>query len=101
MNSGDSKLLNAVLCYLQTESGADLAMTMLDVLNKIDQDRRCEYIDNLSCIHKLIPASAVERRQFVSKCIKCIKTSTYTAGPPKFHQALAITLWQGKSGVLK
>ncbi|XP_067936092.1 Golgi to ER traffic protein 4 homolog [Watersipora subatra] len=81
----------------QIESGADLAMTLLDVLNKLDSDSKLQYISKLSSIHALIPPDAVERRQFVSKSIKCTKTATCTAGSPEFHKALAITLWQEKS----
>ena len=70
-------------------------MTLLDVMSKLDQEQRLQYVDKLSTIHALMPPDTQERHHFVSKSIKCTKSDKNTAGAPGFHKALAQTLWKG------
>jgi len=70
-------------------------MSLLDVIGKLDNDKRAGHIHKLTTIHELIPPDGQERQLFICKAIKQTKTSSHTAGSPELHGAVANTLWKG------
>ena len=79
----------------QVQSGADLAMASLDIIDKLEGENKADYTQTLAHIHSLLPAEGPERRLFIAKSLHCTKTTVYPSGPPELHRVLAHQLWNG------
>jgi hypothetical protein len=90
----DGSLL--LFSHNQQASATDLAILLVDVLNKSDVDFSDEILDKLSKLYSLTSPDAPERSTFLQSALKwSSKDSTeYRSGHPKLHQMVATTLWK-------
>jgi len=88
--SGSSLLLS----HSQQTSGLDLAMLMLEVLQKSGATCNMDHVAKIIKLFQLLEST--ERHQFLVAAIKWSSSDTDKLGNPFLHQKLALILWKEK-----
>lgn len=79
----------------QQESGADLAILLVDVLNKSATNPCHEWIDKIARLFELMSASIPEREAFLTNGVKWSMDNN-KKGHPFLHQRIAEVYWKEK-----
>lgn len=91
---GSSLLLN----HNQLSSGADLAMLMLDVLEKSKARPAEQHLSRIINLFRLLCCS--ERQQYLIRAVKWSSSDDCKLGHPDLHRQLAQVLWKEKEYAL-
>ncbi|KAB7505614.1 Golgi to ER traffic protein 4-like protein [Armadillidium nasatum] len=86
-----------LLAHDQQTSGADLALLMLDVLEKSNSVPNEENISKIAKLFELLSCSTPERHQYLVKAVKWSAGELFNLGHPKLHENLARILWKEKN----
>uniref|UniRef100_A0A0P4WP96 Golgi to ER traffic protein 4 homolog n=1 Tax=Scylla olivacea TaxID=85551 RepID=A0A0P4WP96_SCYOL len=86
-----------LLRHEQQTSGADLALLMLEVLEKSKTDPTEENITRIASLFSLLNHGTPERHQYLVRAVKWSCGDIHKLGHPRLHQLLAQTLWKEKN----
>ncbi|KAK7018807.1 Golgi to ER traffic protein 4 [Halocaridina rubra] len=86
-----------LLQHDQQTSGADLALLMLDVLEKSKTKPTEHHIKRIANLFELLNNGTPERHQYLVRSVKWSSAEAYKLGHPRLHQLLAQTLWKEKN----
>ncbi|XP_042205789.1 Golgi to ER traffic protein 4 homolog [Homarus americanus] len=86
-----------LLIHDQQTSGADLALLMLDVLEKSKTEPTDDQISRIANLFSLLNHGTPERHQYLVRAVKWSCGETHKLGHPRLHQLLAQTLWKEKN----
>ncbi|GIY19314.1 golgi to ER traffic protein 4 homolog [Caerostris darwini] len=84
----------------QHNSGSDLAVLLINVLNESDADVTEEYIDKLGNLFSMMLPDSPERTNFLTTALKWsskFMSDCISFGHPRLHQSVALTLWKEKN----
>jgi len=87
-----------LLSHNQHQSGADLAMLLLNVLEENKVPISGAIIDKIGRIHKLMDCESDERQEYVSSALKWsnLESQAFRTGHPDLHRKFALTTWHEK-----
>lgn len=88
------------LSHDQHNSGSDLAVLLVNVLNESQAAVTDENMDKLGHLFSLMLPDSPERANFLSSALKWSgknSDSTNALGHPRLHQSVALTLWKEKN----
>ncbi|XP_076041532.1 Golgi to ER traffic protein 4 homolog [Oratosquilla oratoria] len=86
-----------LLAHDQQNCGADLALLMLEVLEKSKADRTEHHIGRIAKLFSLLNGNIPERHQYLVRSVKWSSTDENKQGHPLLHQLLAQSLWKEKN----
>ncbi|KAF8774179.1 Golgi to ER traffic protein 4 like protein [Argiope bruennichi] len=84
----------------QHNSGSDLAVLLINVLNESDANVTDEYIDKLGNLFAMMLPDSPERTNFLTTALKWSSkymVESIAFGHPRLHQSVALTLWKEKN----
>lgn len=82
---------------MQHESGADLGILFVDVLNKSEQEGTNDYFKKITNMFSIMKAGSPERDTFLHNALRwSTKNNNCKWGHPDLHQMIAQVFWQGK-----
>ncbi|XP_071521488.1 Golgi to ER traffic protein 4 homolog [Panulirus ornatus] len=86
-----------LLKHDQQTSGADLALLMLDVLEKSKTEPTEDQISRIASLFSLLNHGTPERHHYLVRAVKWSCGERHKLGHPRLHQLLAQTLWKEKN----
>lgn len=82
----------------QKESGSDLAILLVDVLNKSGTKPTEETLGKIAYLFTLMNPESPERNNYLQSALKWSSTiAEQKTGHPKLHELVALTLWKEKN----
>lgn len=87
-----------LITYNQHQSGADLAMLLLTVLEDHKIPFSNDILDKVGHVHKLMDCDSDERQEFVSTALRWSNIGSHElkSGHPDLHRKFALTTWNEK-----
>ncbi|KAI0236219.1 Golgi to ER traffic protein 4-like [Lamellibrachia satsuma] len=89
-----------LLRHKQLESGSDLALLFVEVLNKSSSELSDDILVKLGALHRMIGHDIPERLTYIQAALKWsgeVSELKSRAGHPKLHQKFAWTFWREKN----
>ncbi|XP_074647420.1 Golgi to ER traffic protein 4 homolog [Tubulanus polymorphus] len=92
---------STLLDHGQFESGADLAMLLIEILNSANIPASDQTIDKLISIHKKMEQNSQDRMNFVNSAVRWARSADVQQcqEATALHKRLAFTLWEEKNYV--